>query len=298
MFGSLVIIFPTYHEGGALFLRRHGQRWIVDPGQALADGSLDPPPIYYVAFLNDVEQEVAPVTSGHRVTLTYNLYFDCGGTPVSELDAVSDHFTHPKPSNHDKFNEAFKSLLENPDFMADGGILGFGLRHGYTIESHALEYLYDVLKGSDAVVYQSMRALGFEPVLHMYYDEGWLESPIGVIVDSVIWFGTVYEEGNTISEFAREERKTTIPVRQDDGSIYKSDSGPDPEPIEWVTPMTTYSQKGDAFLTLQDTTVMDWGFGDACMIVRIGKAGDRLVYPTNAEVKKSYEQRGYGPMYC
>ena len=34
------------------------------------------PMIDYVAFFSDVEHEVAPVISGHRVTLTYNLYFD------------------------------------------------------------------------------------------------------------------------------------------------------------------------------------------------------------------------------
>jgi len=56
MFGSLLIVFPTYHEGGALFLRRHGHEWIFDPG--LADGCLDRPSIGYVAFLDDIEQQV------------------------------------------------------------------------------------------------------------------------------------------------------------------------------------------------------------------------------------------------
>jgi hypothetical protein len=32
-----------------------------------------------VAFFGDIEHEIAPVTSGHRITLTYNLYFDHGG---------------------------------------------------------------------------------------------------------------------------------------------------------------------------------------------------------------------------
>jgi hypothetical protein len=99
MFGSLVFVFPTYHEGGALSLRRHRHEWIMGPGQVLAGGCLDRPSIGYMAFLNDVEQEVAPVTSGHCVTMTYNLYFDDGGGPVSEKDGVSEHFTPPKLQN-------------------------------------------------------------------------------------------------------------------------------------------------------------------------------------------------------
>ena len=70
MLGSLVIVFPTYHEGGALSLRRHDHEWIFDPGQALVGWALDRPSIVYLAFLNDIEEEVAPVTPGHRITLT------------------------------------------------------------------------------------------------------------------------------------------------------------------------------------------------------------------------------------
>jgi hypothetical protein len=65
-------------------LHRHrGQGWIFDSDQAFA--AKGRPSIGYVAFFSDVEHEVAPVISGHRITLTYNLYFDDGGAN----DAVS-----------------------------------------------------------------------------------------------------------------------------------------------------------------------------------------------------------------
>jgi len=153
MFGSLVIVFPTPHEGGALLLRRRGREWIFDSGRALAD--VDQPTIGYVAFFSNVEHEVAPVTSGHRITLTYNLYFD-DAEPASKNDAVyaSRNLIPPQLPNQEEFRETFKALLENPQFMADGGTLGFGLRHVYPIEKN-LEHVYNVLKASDAVVYQS-----------------------------------------------------------------------------------------------------------------------------------------------
>ena len=121
MFGSLVIVFPTPHEGGALLLRHRGQEWTFDSGRELA--AKGEPSIGYVAFFSDIEHEVAPVISGHRVTLTYNLYFDDGG-PVSEP---------PRPVNEGAFHKAFTALLEDPEFLAEGGTLAFGLRHVYKL---------------------------------------------------------------------------------------------------------------------------------------------------------------------
>ena len=36
MFGSLVVAFPTPHEGGALLLRHRGQEWTFDFASVLA----------------------------------------------------------------------------------------------------------------------------------------------------------------------------------------------------------------------------------------------------------------------
>jgi hypothetical protein len=74
MFGSLVVVFPTPHEGGALLVRYRNQEWSFDSGREFK--AAHEPTIGYVVLLNDVEHEVMPVTSGHRVTLTYSLYRD------------------------------------------------------------------------------------------------------------------------------------------------------------------------------------------------------------------------------
>ena len=71
MFGSLVIFFPTAHEGGSLLIRKNGAEWAFDSSEVLGDN--DEPRIGYVALYSDVEHEVAVVTSGYRVTITYNL---------------------------------------------------------------------------------------------------------------------------------------------------------------------------------------------------------------------------------
>ena len=298
MFGSLVIVFPTYHEGGALFLRHHGHQWIIDPGQELTGGRLDRPSVTYVAFLNDdIEQEVAPVTSGHRVTLTYDLYYDDDGGPVSEKEdtPAPEHSIPPKPPNQDRFREAFKALLENPEFMAEGGTLAFGLRHGYPIERAYLDDLYNVLKGIDAVLFQSTRALGFEPALHMYYEDSYDGRPTGaegVIINRVFHFETVYH-GDEYLPCEIILADGGISVQEGDGIYRDPDSDSEqfknPEPIEWVTPITTYSRQEGEYTSHEDTWKTLSAYGDLCMIVRIGKVGDRLAYPTVAEVEKAHE---------
>jgi hypothetical protein len=157
MFGSLVIVLPLPHEGGALLLRHPGQEWTFDSGKA-PEVAKDQPSIGYVAFFSDIEHEVTPETSGHRITLRYDLYFDDGG-PVPPNDAVSEHLISPRPPNQVRICDAFAALLGNPEFLADGGTLAFGLRHVYPIRK-GLIHVYKILKGSDAVVYQSFFALG------------------------------------------------------------------------------------------------------------------------------------------
>lgn len=289
MFGSLVVVFPTFHEGGALLLRHRGHEWIFDSGQALTGAANNQLSIGYVAFFSDIEHEVAPVTSGHRVTLTYNLYFDDRG-PVSEKDAVSEHLVPPQLPNQERFRKAFERLLENAEFMAEGGTLGFGLRHVYPIERD-LKHVHNVLKGSDAVVYQGVRVLGFEPVLYVYYDDTFHSNspPTGVIVDQLSSLGGAYAK--SITQVLQDDYGGIL-VRQDGGESFDDcyHSG-NTEMVEWVTPVTVYNRQKGAYVYLGNEASLDWAYGDVCMMVRIGKAGDRLGYPTVAQVKKAY-QRG------
>jgi hypothetical protein len=189
MFGSLVIVFPTPHEGGALFLRHDGRERIFDSGRELAASR--EPSIGYVTFFSDVEHEVAPVISGHRVTLTYNLYF-AGDEGTTSSNSVLEHLSLPPATNENAFRETFKPLIENPEFMLIGGTLGFGMRHVYPIafamdHPDPLKPIYGTLKGSDAIMYQIARALGFQPVLYMFYEIPRTYGNLaGVVIDKVI----------------------------------------------------------------------------------------------------------------
>ncbi|KAI0302513.1 hypothetical protein BC826DRAFT_904347 [Russula brevipes] len=267
MFGSLVLVFPTPHEGGALLIRHRGQEWSFDSAAELS--TAPPSSIGYVAFFSDVEHEVAPVVSGHRITLTYNLHFDDEPAPV----------TSPEPAplvqaaNERSICAAFEALLENPEFLPDGGVLGFGLQHVYQIKGKgdpSLGHVYGLLKGSDAALYRAAHSLGFEPVLYLYYKQdgdaglidrvldfescGELEAPIRFLL---------YHEGVAI----RLNRKIVTPVN-------------------WVTPVTTFNSLSSAYVHYGNEASLGMAYGNLCLIVRIGKMGERMLYPTVAQLKQ------------
>ncbi|KAK0439401.1 hypothetical protein EV421DRAFT_1906058 [Armillaria borealis] len=163
MFGSLVIVFPTQHTGGALTLRHKNDSdsFTFDAGTVLADSSPASPSIAYVAFYSDVEHEVSPVTSGERITLTYNLYFEKAPTFFALPDA-----------KHTTLKDAFKRLMEDETFLPNGGCLGFGLRHQYPLgHDGSVQSLTGNLKGSDAAIYSACRELGLNVSLQVLYKE-------------------------------------------------------------------------------------------------------------------------------
>jgi hypothetical protein len=70
--------------------------------------------IQWAAFFSDCEHEVLEVTEGHRLTLTYNLYWFNGGPSMmaNELDALNPTFL--------PFFEALEDLYRCPEFLPKG----------------------------------------------------------------------------------------------------------------------------------------------------------------------------------
>ena len=97
------------------------EEWTFD-GEAMIS-SEPSPSIAYIAFYSDVEHEVLKVTSGHRVTITYNLYLLTLPVEMQEPSV---------PISRDvagltNFKEAPKIALQGKDFLREGGTLGFGI---------------------------------------------------------------------------------------------------------------------------------------------------------------------------
>ncbi len=76
MFGTLVVVLPSAHEGGKLHIR-HGSREVE-----LDLSGTEAAEVRYAAFYADCEHEVRPITQGYRVCLIYNLIQKPGAKPV------------------------------------------------------------------------------------------------------------------------------------------------------------------------------------------------------------------------
>jgi hypothetical protein len=166
MFGCLVIVFPTSHEGGALVIRHRGQEWTFDSSAALS--AAGPSSIACAAFFSDVEHEVLLVTSGHRVTLTYNLYFDDEDKGASAKDMVSEPPSFPQEEN-EQIDVPFETRCSSQESGVPSRWGYARIRNATRVprKGHASTHLQPAEGQRCSCV--SERALGLKPVLYLDY---------------------------------------------------------------------------------------------------------------------------------
>lgn len=292
MFGSLVVVYPTPHRGGALILHHGGQEWRFDSGELLsAEGA---PRLAYAAFYGDVEHEVAPVESGFRVTLTYNLYFAGSNTEATG--------NKPQPSGgplltsgrtyEDKFKEILQRLLDDPTFLPQGGTLGFGLRYQYPVEK-GRDRWYDIpiksvsvaqhcLKGSDAIIWKVEQELSLDARLQVLYSDH--QSPLVMTdefeeisdscsVNPFNWYLLQYGGAKIV-----QSRSTEVDDDPDDlrGSDEEDDYSKFPkEKVYWVTARSPFNKFSDPYAAYGNDAQLAFAHGNLCLIVRIGPPGAR-----------------------
>ena len=213
MFGSLVVCLPSQFTGGAL-VTRHQDR------QVTFDWSLSPNATHWASFFSDVEHEVLPVTSGHRVTLTYNLYHSAPISPQL-LDVTST-----------SFYRKLSSALQTPHFMREGGTLGFYCQHKYveTLSDSDFSSQLPFLKGEDMIVYSVTKSLGLSVDLKAIckdeYDEFCLAIP--TFCHKQNDFGLNEEDDMDNEDFLRQVFGERVESAEDVRWCFKSQLSPTP----------------------------------------------------------------------
>ena len=99
MVGTLVVTLPSSYTGGELMVG-HNEEWKAYRGSKTA--------LSLVAFYADCRHEVLKVTSGYRITLTYNLLLHGDtsrpegddGTVAELADLLREHFSTPVPRHY------------------------------------------------------------------------------------------------------------------------------------------------------------------------------------------------------
>ncbi|KAK4506478.1 hypothetical protein PRZ48_000210 [Zasmidium cellare] len=142
----------TTLAGGQLAVRNAGKELLFD-WSASANKKDGKTSVKWAAFYSDCEHEVYEVTSGHRITLTYNLYVTRG---LGHLAGTTSRLNPTQLPLYD----TLKTALDSPGFLRHGRVLAIWLNHSYAHTNTHLNFLPSSLKGADMSLYETARALG------------------------------------------------------------------------------------------------------------------------------------------
>ncbi|TFK66429.1 hypothetical protein BDN72DRAFT_799984 [Pluteus cervinus] len=297
MFGSLVITFPTPHVGGALVLRHNGDEWAVDSSSILSQQSK--PSICFIAFYSDVEHEVLPLQSGHRVTLTYNLYIEKSKlySEIPQLPTIPIHKSAPDCL---VFKTALNDFLQDPDVFPNGGVLAFGLRFKYPIilSETNLEQIIHVLKGCDATIKDVAHSLSLEVVPEVLIHDN--ENGVDVMYPQLCdW------DGIHIASWAE-----YLAEKDDLGFVVHEVGEPEPDfdnldeevkvkDVIWVTPKTRFTNFKATFLRggeddyYGNEAGITCVYGSVVLAVMVGPPGHRETLQEIPKREKLHERDIY-----
>ncbi|KAJ6568121.1 hypothetical protein B0H10DRAFT_2109921 [Mycena sp. CBHHK59/15] len=266
MIGSLVVVFPTAHEGGALTLEHGGNTWTFDSAAMLAEPSSVTPKLAYVAFYSDVTHAVEPVTAGYRVTLTYNLYLADHPTRAAAI-----HRTVPAAER--TFEETLRALLADPDFLPTGGFLGYALAHQYPVPSTPmpgrpsgretrLGHVLPLLKGADARVRTISERVGLTTHVKLrYYGE------TGYGPDDVRY--VVTDDVADLSGADDEYGPSLLEEIERQGILLKGRPEETVEMGYWVTDPTDSNPVASPWIATGNQASLEYMYGYAVLFVRI-----------------------------
>jgi 2OG-Fe(II) oxygenase superfamily len=288
MFGSLVVALPSKYEGGSFSLRhRHGdhdQEWVFNSADLGSPQNNESPRAAFVAFFGDIEHEVSKVESGYRVTLTYNLYFGDDKSSTTDMIVPSPPTMLPTDGAEVKIKELLKVLLNNPQFLPDGGLVGFGLSHLYPIGSKQtqninLRELGENLKGTDAAIKRACDSLSLDvSVKTVYYDKDrpdWVSCllddiadphPLAMMEEDVLT--SLHKESGGLLVFDKNE----IPGKDLE---YLEEEFPNAKPILWLRPLAKRNRLESAYVAYANEASLDYIYGEICLVLKVKGYEDR-----------------------
>ncbi|KAJ7093441.1 hypothetical protein B0H15DRAFT_1020826 [Mycena belliarum] len=300
MIGSLVLVFPTAHTGGELTLSHGGNTWTFDSAAELAARTpASTPAVAYVAFYSDVTHAVEPVRSGHRVSITYNLFLVDRPLPCT-LAPAGGHRTAPVQER--TVEATLRALLADATFLPEGGLLAFGLAHQYPMpapprftwvegkrvldtSTSMVEPVLQLLKGSDARIRSAAEAAGLETRVRLLYNSGENASGGGndVLVDHVLNMEEVNEEydmsvkdeiekGGLILDRGA-ERAEYLKAKGLDRRWFQKHEPKGGVPVHWVTQITEANRVGTSYVAFGNSASLKHVYGNAALFLSVPAMG-------------------------
>ncbi|KAI0768506.1 hypothetical protein BD413DRAFT_605304 [Trametes elegans] len=303
MFASLVLILPTPHSGGTLMLRQGGNEWSFDAASVIADAAQNTPRLAYIAFFSDVEHAVTEVTSGHRVTITYNLYYatDAQNEYTGKLNIIE-----PPGASAPEVKSLLATLLDDDTFLPEGGTLGFGLRHLYPLpttfapgeEDTTLAALVGKLKGTDAALFRACaellapRAPALYAVLEAHGEVGadgrraLVACPRVVVFHShnedeepPVWEKLCRNWGGVLLNYPPGELSASASATAAAAAAAAAGAGSSASvrnwTVHWVTPLSGANRVKMRVATYGNEPMIGYLYQRICILVNVGPAGRR-----------------------
>ncbi|KAJ7034207.1 hypothetical protein C8F04DRAFT_1260216 [Mycena alexandri] len=282
MIGSLVVVFPTTHTGGALTLEHGGTTWTFDSVAELA--ATQGPGFAYVAFYSDVTHAVEHVVSGYRVTLTYNLFLvdNTARTPSKRII----------PAPEKTLEDSLRALLGDPLFLPKGGFLAYGLTHQYPIlpppevkykfvggrrqrevPPNRLGPILHMLKGGDARVRTVSERVGLTTHVKILYDTGEIDDEAGrdVLADDVLNTAQINEEYDT--DLTQEIARMGMVLDRREG---RTQELKEKHKKKWVTKITDTNRVRSEYLAYGNEASIGYIYGNAALFVEVPAAGEGI----------------------
>lgn len=244
------------------------------------------PLVGYAAYFKDVEREIGSIISGHRLALSYKLYFQSGG------EGRSATLSAPGPSEP-SLKTALEELVNDSNVLPNGGYLAFGLRHQYPVLSEMrVDTLRSSLKGSDANVTRVLDKLNLPWSLRVLYrDRGCYGEQTFVlhkfITDlsqrGLVWshwgagekLGPGAELVRFVDEFGNDDEKRV-------GDYDKQQE--DAVDIIQVTEMPSFTNVHFQYLACGNEAIVGNLDGDICLVAEIPTTLARLTDPSVGEI--------------
>ncbi|KAJ8702119.1 hypothetical protein PTI98_000862 [Pleurotus ostreatus] len=269
MFGSLVLVLPTPHEGGQLMLRHEGDEWTFDSAEILSEQPS--PSIAFIAFFSDVEHEVLPVKSGHRITISYNLY--------SKMDDPFTKVVHVPSPIQLAVEESLRGVLDSK-VLRRGGFIGFGLSHEYPLRAGGR--LPSTLKGTDEMVRQACEKLKLRVMITLLYeagpDDGSFTHVMFLTYPDILAEGELQAEGGQIHEPLLEMRGANpllVKYTEEDGFDFKKSPTPE-EPLEaWCVTPKMKNNVSSLYQAYGNESTTNYLYGRLHLLALVGPVGLR-----------------------
>ncbi|KAF7329115.1 Fe2OG dioxygenase domain-containing protein [Mycena kentingensis (nom. inval.)] len=313
MVGSLVVVLPTKHTGGALTLAHDAHTGTFNSSTLLglhaSSAAAPAPAIAYCAFFSDVVHAVEPVVSGYRVTLTYNLYHAQRPRVVGDGERLV-------PAPEQAFETALRALIADGTFMPEGGLLAFGLSHQYPIpqpppqpakhdpDNDPDDYrgrmpewtadkpdsartgagthaeLVRILKGNDARIRSAASRVGLASFVNLAYDARNLSIywRTQVITGKAMDLTSLDEEDSWGFDQEMFKRgQVVVPQKVDsNGNVSKVwEEVEDTEDVIWVTKRKLMNKVETHYMAYGNEASVGHMYGDAALFVRIPAVGEK-----------------------